>query len=104
VLTEVAERFAGHPGELAHFAWPVTRAQALEALHAVRPRQADAVKLVVVGGAEGTVAVSVGQILDVLPAESPLQAALSAAGVTGTVALAGQATEVLDLAGAAAGV
>jgi len=32
VLAAVAKRFAGHPGELAHFAWPVTRAQALEAL------------------------------------------------------------------------
>ncbi len=32
VLAEVAQRFAGHPGELAQFAWPVTRAQALEAL------------------------------------------------------------------------
>ena len=32
VLVEVAKRFADHPGELAHFAWPVTRAQALHAL------------------------------------------------------------------------
>ena len=31
-LAEVAARFADHPGELAYFAWPVTRAQALEAL------------------------------------------------------------------------
>jgi two-component system chemotaxis sensor kinase CheA len=43
------------------------------------------------------------RIVDVVGAESPLQSALSAAGVTGTVALGGQATEVLDLAGAAAG-
>jgi hypothetical protein len=46
----------------------------------------------------------VARIVDVVGAESPLQSTLSAAGVTGTVALGGQATEVLDLAGAAAGV
>ena len=33
VLAEVEQRFAGHPGSLAHFAWPVNRAQALQALH-----------------------------------------------------------------------
>lgn len=32
VLDEVATRFAGHPGSLAHFDWPVTRADALAAL------------------------------------------------------------------------
>jgi deoxyribodipyrimidine photolyase-related protein len=32
VLAEVEERYSGHPGSLAHFRWPVTRAQALEAL------------------------------------------------------------------------
>jgi deoxyribodipyrimidine photolyase-related protein len=32
VLREVAKRFAGHPGTLDDFAWPVTREQALEAL------------------------------------------------------------------------
>ena len=32
VLALVAERFAGHPGSLASFAWPVTREQALECL------------------------------------------------------------------------
>ena len=32
VLALVAQRFAAHPGSLASFAWPVTRAQALEAL------------------------------------------------------------------------
>jgi two-component system chemotaxis sensor kinase CheA len=58
---------------------------------------ADAVKLVVVGGAEGTVAVSVGQILDVLPAESPLQADSATTGVSGLLALGGLATEVLDV-------
>jgi deoxyribodipyrimidine photolyase-related protein len=33
VLAEVEQRFGGHPGSLASFAWPVTRAQALQALH-----------------------------------------------------------------------
>ena len=33
VLALVQTRFAAHPGSLADFAWPVTRAQALEALH-----------------------------------------------------------------------
>ena len=32
VLALVASRFAGHPGRLDSFAWPVTRAQALQAL------------------------------------------------------------------------
>jgi deoxyribodipyrimidine photolyase-related protein len=32
VLAEVEARFPDHPGSLAHFAWPVTRAQALVAL------------------------------------------------------------------------
>ncbi len=34
VLTLVRERFASHPGRLDSFAWPLTRAQALEALEA----------------------------------------------------------------------
>ncbi|MCX8098195.1 MAG: cryptochrome/photolyase family protein [Casimicrobiaceae bacterium] len=39
VLTEVEQHFPDHPGALADFAWPVTRAQALEALLAfVRDR------------------------------------------------------------------
>lgn len=32
VLALVEQRFADHPGSLAHFNWPVTRAQALSAL------------------------------------------------------------------------
>jgi len=32
VLHEVEERYADHPGSLAHFQWPVTRSQALQAL------------------------------------------------------------------------
>ena len=32
VLLEVQERYADHPGSLAHFQWPVTRSQALQAL------------------------------------------------------------------------
>jgi deoxyribodipyrimidine photolyase-related protein len=34
VITLVDERFAEHPGRLDSFAWPVTRVQALESLHA----------------------------------------------------------------------
>jgi len=33
VMAEVEQRFAGHPGTLAHFGWPVSRAQALLALN-----------------------------------------------------------------------
>jgi len=33
VITLVRERFASHPGRLDDFAWPVTREQALQALH-----------------------------------------------------------------------
>jgi deoxyribodipyrimidine photolyase-related protein len=32
VIERVNARFAGHPGSLENFDWPVTRAQALEAL------------------------------------------------------------------------
>jgi len=34
VMAEVRQRFASHPGRLDSFAWPVTRAQALQALQA----------------------------------------------------------------------
>jgi deoxyribodipyrimidine photolyase-related protein len=34
VITLVETRFAQHPGQLAKFAWPITREQALQALHA----------------------------------------------------------------------
>ena len=34
VIALVDERFADHPGRLDNFAWPVTRAQALQSLHA----------------------------------------------------------------------
>ncbi|MEI6239263.1 MAG: chemotaxis protein CheA [Planctomycetia bacterium] len=57
----------------------------------------DAVKLVVLGGPEGPVAVSVGQILDVLAAESPLQSTAATRGIAGLLALGGLATEVLDV-------
>jgi two-component system chemotaxis sensor kinase CheA len=57
----------------------------------------DALSLVVLGGPEGPVGVAVGRILDVLPAESPLQPALAAPGVCGTLALGGLATDVLDI-------
>jgi two-component system chemotaxis sensor kinase CheA len=58
---------------------------------------AESVRLVVLGGREGPVAVCVGQILDVLAAESPLQAAPATSGVAGVLALGGLATEVLDV-------
>jgi hypothetical protein len=57
----------------------------------------NAMKLVVLGGAEGAVAVAVGQILDVLPAESQLQSTGVSTGVSGLLALGGMATEVLDV-------
>ncbi|MFM8379627.1 MAG: chemotaxis protein CheA [Planctomycetia bacterium] len=57
----------------------------------------DTLNLVVFGGPEGPVGLAVGRILDVLPAESPLQPGLAAPGVCGTLALGGLATEVLDL-------
>jgi len=57
----------------------------------------DVLNLVVLGGPEGPVGIAVGRILDVLPAESPLQPVLAAPGVCGTLALGGLATEVLDL-------
>ena len=39
VMALVRERFASHPGQIDDFSWPVTRAQALQALHAfVRER------------------------------------------------------------------
>jgi two-component system chemotaxis sensor kinase CheA len=63
------------------------------------PVAADAtVTLVVLDGPQGPVGISVGQILDVIVAESPLQPALSTTGVCGALALGGLATEVLDLA------
>ena len=34
VIALVDKRFARHPGRLDRFAWPVTRAQALQSLHA----------------------------------------------------------------------
>ena len=60
---------------------------------------------VVVVRVSGTeLGIAVERIIDVVGAESALQATLAGAGVTGTIALAGQATEVLDLAAAVSGV
>jgi two-component system chemotaxis sensor kinase CheA len=56
-----------------------------------------AVKLVVLDDRCGGVGIAVRQILDVTAAESPLQPALAATGVAGTLALGGLATELLDL-------
>ena len=67
---------------------------------AAEPEAGVNVVVVRVSGTE--LGIAVDRIIDVVGAESPLQSTLSAAGVTGTVALGGQATEVLDLTGAAA--
>jgi two-component system chemotaxis sensor kinase CheA len=65
------------------------------------PAEPEAGVNVVVVRVSGTeLGIAVERIIDVVGAESPLQASLAAAGVAGTVALGGQATEVLDLAAA----
>lgn len=56
--------------------------------------------VVVLGTPAGSIGLAVRQIMDVAAAESPLQADLAAAGVTGSLSLGGIATEVLDLADA----
>jgi len=56
--------------------------------------------VVVVRVAAGDLGIAVERILDVVAAESPLQPALAAECVTGTLALGGLATEVLDLTAA----
>jgi two-component system chemotaxis sensor kinase CheA len=56
--------------------------------------------VVVLGTPAGSIGLAVRQIVDVAAAESPLQADLAAAGVTGSLSLGGIATEVLDLADA----
>jgi two-component system, chemotaxis family, sensor kinase CheA len=57
--------------------------------------------VVVVHGSAGDLGITVDRILDVVAAESPLQASLAAPGTLGTVALGGLATEVLDVFSAA---
>lgn len=54
------------------------------------------VHVVVVGGSQGGVGLTVGSIIDVLAAESRLQPTASP-GVTGILALGGMATEIIDL-------
>jgi hypothetical protein len=54
--------------------------------------------VVVLGTPAGSIGLAVRQIVDVAAAESPLQSDLAAAGVAGSLALGGMATEVLDLA------
>jgi two-component system chemotaxis sensor kinase CheA len=56
------------------------------------------INLVVLDDRCGGIGVAVRQILDVASAESMLQSTLAAAGVAGTLAVGGLATEVLDLA------
>lgn len=57
---------------------------------------AGSVPVVVIDGGSGGVGLAVGTILDVLPAESPMQPG-SAVGVAGILSLGGIATEVVDL-------
>ena len=60
------------------------------------------INLVVLDDRCGGIGVAVRQILDVAAAESMLQSTLAAAGVAGTLAVGGLATEVLDLTALAA--
>jgi len=62
----------------------------------------DALNVVVIRGPASDVGLAVERILDVVAADAPLQAALAAPGVAGTVSLGGLATEVIDVAAAAA--
>ncbi|MFM7244689.1 MAG: chemotaxis protein CheA [Planctomycetaceae bacterium] len=57
---------------------------------------ASSVHVVVIDGGDGGVGLAVGTILDVLPADSPMQPG-SGAGVAGILSLGGLATEVVDL-------
>ena len=63
------------------------------------PAAADggAVNLIVLDDRRGGIGLAVGRILDVAAAESALQPSLAATGVAGTLAVGGQATELLDL-------
>ena len=54
------------------------------------------VHVVVIDGGDGGVGLAVGAILDVLPAESPMQPG-SGTGIAGILSLGGVATEVVDL-------
>ena len=60
--------------------------------------QAAVNELVPVRRAGGDVGIAVERIVDVLAAESPLQASLAGIGSAGTAAIGGLATEVIDLA------
>jgi len=66
------------------------------------PHPADdgTIHLVVLDERRGGVGIAVRQILDVAPAESPLQPGLAGSGVIGTLAVGGLATELLDLTAA----
>jgi two-component system chemotaxis sensor kinase CheA len=65
---------------------------------------AAALSVVVVHGATGHVGIAVERILDVVDAESAVQTSLAGVGISGTVALGGLATEVIDVAAATASV
>ncbi len=58
---------------------------------------ADTVRLVVVGDNDGSIGLSVQQILDVESADTPLQPSLASCGVVGSLSLGGIATEVIDI-------
>jgi len=68
----------------------------------VEAAAAEALNVVVVRGPVHDLGLAVERILDVVAADAPLQASLSAPGVAGTVSLGGLATEVIDVAAAVA--
>jgi two-component system chemotaxis sensor kinase CheA len=59
-------------------------------------RSEASINVVVIDGGDGGVGLAVGTILDVLPADSPIQPG-SGPGVAGILSLGGVATEVVDL-------
>jgi two-component system chemotaxis sensor kinase CheA len=83
---------------------PLTDADTLLAATSGDAPADGSLSVVVIRGSEGDLGIAVDGIVDVVAAESPLQPALAATGVSGTVALGGLATEVLDLTAAAAAI
>ena len=76
---------------------PVVDADTLLGTQAVHD-DTGSVSLVVLDGRCGGIGIAVRQIVDVAAADSMLQPAIAAPGVAGTFAIAGIATELLDLA------
>jgi two-component system, chemotaxis family, sensor kinase CheA len=82
---------------------PLADADALLAAASPPPATVDpSLNVVVIRDDTGDRGIAVAGIIDVLAAESPLQPSLATTGVSGTVALGGRATEVLDLPAVAA--